>query len=139
MVIPADPEEMRQFQAQCVAQCQCAVDISLPLAYILLPSKQAFQSIYNRCVDAQRPPPPMPLTCWHAGVFVIVLVLNAASEVMCNFLHPLVSLKRINNDLLMWEPPPPPPPSAHSPDHSRNRHDEFQLCKSAFRLGEFGI
>uniref|UniRef100_A0A3B4YDD8 Autophagy related 2A n=1 Tax=Seriola lalandi dorsalis TaxID=1841481 RepID=A0A3B4YDD8_SERLL len=88
MVIPADPEEMRQFQAQCVAQCQCAVDISLPLAYILLPSKQAFQSVYNR----------------------------------------------INNDLLMWEPPPPPPPSAHSPDHGRHRHDEFQLCKSAFRL-----
>uniref|UniRef100_A0A8C9ZCI1 Autophagy related 2A n=1 Tax=Sander lucioperca TaxID=283035 RepID=A0A8C9ZCI1_SANLU len=89
MVIPADPEEMRQFQAQCVAQCQCAVDINLPLAYILLPSKQAFQSFYNR----------------------------------------------INNDLLMWEPPPP---SAHSPDHSRHHHDEFQLCKSAFRLGEFG-
>ncbi|KAF0039814.1 hypothetical protein F2P81_008049 [Scophthalmus maximus] len=88
MVIPADPEEMRQFQAQCVAQCQCAVDINLPLAYILLPSKQAFQSIYNR----------------------------------------------INNDLLMWEPPPPPLPSARSPDHSRHRRDEFQLCKSAFRL-----
>lgn len=33
----------------------------------------------------------------------------------------------------MWEPPPP---AAHSPDHSRHRHDEFQLCKSAFRLGE---
>uniref|UniRef100_A0A672GZ31 Autophagy related 2A n=1 Tax=Salarias fasciatus TaxID=181472 RepID=A0A672GZ31_SALFA len=48
MVIPADPDEMRQFQEQCVAQCQCAVDISLPLAYILLPSKQAFQSVYNR-------------------------------------------------------------------------------------------
>lgn len=48
MVIPADPQEMSQFQAQCVAQCQCAVDISLPLAYILLPSKQAFQSVYNR-------------------------------------------------------------------------------------------
>ncbi|XP_056294879.1 autophagy-related protein 2 homolog A [Pseudoliparis swirei] len=84
MVIPADPEEMRQFQAQCVAQCQCAVDINLPLAYILLPSKQAFQSFYNR----------------------------------------------INNDLLMWEPPPP---SAHSPNQSRHHHDEFQLCKSAFR------
>ncbi|XP_047441149.1 autophagy-related protein 2 homolog A [Mugil cephalus] len=88
MVIPADPEEMSQFQEQCVAQCQCAVDISLPLAYILLPSKQAFQSIYNR----------------------------------------------INNDLLMWEPPPPPPSSARSPDHSRHHRDEFQLCKSAFRL-----
>ncbi|KAF3693991.1 Autophagy-related protein 2 -like protein A [Channa argus] len=87
MVIPADPEEMSQFQAQCVSQCQCAVDISLPLAYILLPSKQAFQSIYNR----------------------------------------------INNDLLMWEPPPPP--SAYSPDQSRYHHsDDFQLCKSAFRL-----
>ncbi|KAM8909877.1 autophagy-related protein 2 homolog A [Spinachia spinachia] len=84
MVIPADPEEMRQFQAQCVAQCQCAVDVNLPLAYVLLPSKQAFQSFYNR----------------------------------------------INNDLLMWEPPPP---SVHSPNHSRH-HDEFQLCKSAFRL-----
>ncbi|KAF7667614.1 hypothetical protein LDENG_00053510 [Lucifuga dentata] len=88
MVIPADPEEMSQFQAQCVAQCQCAVDISLPLAYVFLPSKQAFQSIYNR----------------------------------------------INNDLLMWEPPPPPPPSPHSPNSSRRHHDEFQLCKSAFRL-----
>uniref|UniRef100_A0A3Q4G063 Autophagy related 2A n=1 Tax=Neolamprologus brichardi TaxID=32507 RepID=A0A3Q4G063_NEOBR len=52
MVIPADPEEMRQFQEQCVAQCQCAVDISMPLAYILLPSKQAFQSIYNRYVKS---------------------------------------------------------------------------------------
>ncbi|XP_041845733.1 autophagy-related protein 2 homolog A [Melanotaenia boesemani] len=88
MVIPADSEEMRQFQEQCVAQCQCAVDISMPLAYILLPSKQAFQSIYNR----------------------------------------------INNDLLMWEPPPPPPPSALNPDQSRHHHDDFQLCKSAFRL-----
>nr|XP_043897069.1 autophagy-related protein 2 homolog A isoform X2 [Solea senegalensis] len=88
MVIPADPEEMRQFQAQCVAQCQCAVDITLPLAYILLPSKQAYQSIYNR----------------------------------------------INNDLLMWEPPPPPPSSGHSPNHNLHRPDEFQLCKSAFRL-----
>uniref|UniRef100_A0A8C5E3R7 Autophagy related 2A n=1 Tax=Gouania willdenowi TaxID=441366 RepID=A0A8C5E3R7_GOUWI len=88
MVIPADPEEMGQFQEQCVAQCQCAVDINFPLAYILLPSKQAFQSIYNR----------------------------------------------INNDLLMWEPPPPPPSSVHSPSYSRHHPDEFQLCKSAFRL-----
>lgn len=40
---------------------------------------------------------------------------------------------RINNDLLMWEPPPP---AAHSPERSRHHHDEFQLCKSAFRLGE---
>ncbi|XP_061756190.1 autophagy-related protein 2 homolog A [Nerophis ophidion] len=88
MVIPADPEEMRQFQSQCVAQCQCVVDVRLPLACVFLPSKQAFQSIYNR----------------------------------------------INNDLLMWEPPPPPPTSAQSSVHGRQHHDEFQLCKSAFRL-----
>uniref|UniRef100_A0A6Q2WTK4 Autophagy related 2A n=1 Tax=Esox lucius TaxID=8010 RepID=A0A6Q2WTK4_ESOLU len=48
MVIPADPEEMQQFHSQCVSQCQYVVDVSLPLAYIFLPSKQAFQSIYNR-------------------------------------------------------------------------------------------
>ncbi|XP_077588556.1 autophagy-related protein 2 homolog A [Stigmatopora nigra] len=88
MVIPADPEEMRQFQAQCVAQSQCAVDIRFPLAYILLPSKHAFQSIYNR----------------------------------------------INNDLLMWEAPAPAAPSTNSPTQARPQHDEFQLCKSAFRL-----
>uniref|UniRef100_A0A8C7G4R3 Autophagy related 2A n=1 Tax=Oncorhynchus kisutch TaxID=8019 RepID=A0A8C7G4R3_ONCKI len=46
MVIPADPEEMQQFQSQCVSQC--VVEVSLPLAYIFLPSKQAFQSVYNR-------------------------------------------------------------------------------------------
>ncbi|XP_012721537.2 autophagy-related protein 2 homolog A [Fundulus heteroclitus] len=63
MVIPADPEEMLQFQEQCVAQCQCAVDFSLPLAYILLPSKEAFQSIYNRINNdllMWEPPPPPP-------------------------------------------------------------------------------
>uniref|UniRef100_A0AAR2LYP3 Autophagy related 2A n=1 Tax=Pygocentrus nattereri TaxID=42514 RepID=A0AAR2LYP3_PYGNA len=93
MVIPADPEEMKEFQSQCVAQCQYVVDITLPVAYILFPSKEAFQSIYNR----------------------------------------------INNDLLMWEPPlspPSPPKSFHSPSQQhRSEDDEFQLCKSAFRLG----
>ncbi|XP_035267111.1 autophagy-related protein 2 homolog A [Anguilla anguilla] len=48
MVIPADPLEMKEFQAQCVSQCQCVVDIVLPLAVILLPSKEAYQSVYNR-------------------------------------------------------------------------------------------
>lgn len=69
MVIPADPEEMRQFQAQCVAQCQCAVDISLPQAYILLPSKQAFQSLYNRY--RTRGPPQQS-----RGSTVLTLLLN---------------------------------------------------------------
>uniref|UniRef100_A0A8C7J597 Autophagy related 2A n=1 Tax=Oncorhynchus kisutch TaxID=8019 RepID=A0A8C7J597_ONCKI len=94
MVIPADPEGMQQFQSQCVSQCQCVVDVFLPLAYIFLPSKQAFQSIYNR----------------------------------------------INNDLLMWEAPPPlGSKSDHSPLHRRQDDDNFQLCKSAFRLGETPI
>ena len=48
MVIPADPEEMRVFQEQCVCESQCVVDIVLPTAYILLPSKEAFNSVYNR-------------------------------------------------------------------------------------------
>uniref|UniRef100_A0A672MSP6 Autophagy related 2A n=1 Tax=Sinocyclocheilus grahami TaxID=75366 RepID=A0A672MSP6_SINGR len=48
MVIPADPEEMDEFQTQCICQCQYVVDITFPVAYILLPSKEAFLSIYNR-------------------------------------------------------------------------------------------
>lgn len=48
MVIPADPEEMEEFQSQCICQCQYVVDITFPVAYILLPSKEAFLSIYNR-------------------------------------------------------------------------------------------
>ncbi|KAG7464450.1 hypothetical protein MATL_G00165720 [Megalops atlanticus] len=90
MVIPADPVEMREFQSQCVSQCQCVVDITLPLAVILLPSKEAYQSVYNR----------------------------------------------INNDLLMWEPPPETPSGPHSPQRRslQVQDDDFQLCKSAFRL-----
>uniref|UniRef100_A0AAQ6AFJ3 Autophagy related 2A n=1 Tax=Amphiprion ocellaris TaxID=80972 RepID=A0AAQ6AFJ3_AMPOC len=80
MVIPADPEEMRQFQEQCVAQCQCAVDISLPLAYILLPSKQAFQSIYNR---------------------YFVLYLNEDTDKVC---FPLTSLSAVDSDSEEDEP-----------------------------------
>uniref|UniRef100_A0A8C1GNC8 Autophagy related 2A n=1 Tax=Cyprinus carpio TaxID=7962 RepID=A0A8C1GNC8_CYPCA len=48
MVIPADPEEMDEFQTRCICQCQYVVDITFPVAYILLPSKEAFLSIYNR-------------------------------------------------------------------------------------------
>uniref|UniRef100_A0A8C1SZB9 Autophagy related 2A n=1 Tax=Cyprinus carpio TaxID=7962 RepID=A0A8C1SZB9_CYPCA len=42
MVIPADPEEMDEFQTRCICQCQYVVDITFPVAYILLPSKEAF-------------------------------------------------------------------------------------------------
>uniref|UniRef100_A0A8C1JRV3 Autophagy related 2A n=1 Tax=Cyprinus carpio TaxID=7962 RepID=A0A8C1JRV3_CYPCA len=61
MVIPADPEEMDEFQTQCICQCQYVVDITFPVAYILLPSKEAFLSIYNRINNdllMWEPPPP---------------------------------------------------------------------------------
>ncbi|XP_050983369.1 autophagy-related protein 2 homolog A isoform X1 [Labeo rohita] len=63
MVIPADPEEMDEFQTQCICQCQYVVDITFPVAYILLPSKDAFLSIYNRINNdllMWEPPPPPP-------------------------------------------------------------------------------
>ncbi|KAI7801585.1 putative autophagy-related protein 2-like protein A, partial [Triplophysa rosa] len=67
MVIPADPEEMKEFQSQCICQCQYVVDITFPVAFILLPSKEAFQSIYNRINNdllmwepPPAPPPPAP-------------------------------------------------------------------------------
>uniref|UniRef100_A0A672Q8Q3 Autophagy related 2A n=1 Tax=Sinocyclocheilus grahami TaxID=75366 RepID=A0A672Q8Q3_SINGR len=63
MVIPADPEEMDEFQTQCICQCQYVVDITFPVAYILLPSKEAFLSIYNRINNdllMWEPPPPPP-------------------------------------------------------------------------------
>ncbi|XP_063044404.1 autophagy-related protein 2 homolog A isoform X2 [Engraulis encrasicolus] len=91
MVIPADPEEMRVFQEQCVSESQCVVDVILPSAYILLPSKEALNSVYNR----------------------------------------------INNDLLMWEPPVTSSAETGKPrsaTHRSPQDDEFQLCKSAFKL-----
>uniref|UniRef100_A0A671SIU6 Autophagy-related protein 2 homolog A-like n=1 Tax=Sinocyclocheilus anshuiensis TaxID=1608454 RepID=A0A671SIU6_9TELE len=63
MVIPADPEEMDEFQTQCICQCQYVFDITFPVAYILLPSKEAFLSIYNRINNdllMWEPPPPPP-------------------------------------------------------------------------------
>ncbi|KAI1898687.1 hypothetical protein AGOR_G00074940 [Albula goreensis] len=63
MVIPADPVEMHEFQAQCISQCQFVVDITLPLAVILLPSKEAYQSVYNRINNdllMWEPPPEAP-------------------------------------------------------------------------------
>lgn len=62
MVIPADPEEMKEFQSQCISQCQYVVDITFPVACVLLPSKEAFQSIYNRINNdlLMWEPPPSP-------------------------------------------------------------------------------
>lgn len=74
-----------------------------------------------------------------SGCFLLRNVLHK------NNLYPLCAhcytfTYRINNDLLMWEPPPtpcPPPKISHSPQQQRRpEDDEFQLCKSAFRLGQ---
>uniref|UniRef100_K7FR71 Autophagy related 2A n=1 Tax=Pelodiscus sinensis TaxID=13735 RepID=K7FR71_PELSI len=48
MVIPGDPEEMAEFQAKTVAASQYALEVTLPSAHIFLPSKEFYESIYNR-------------------------------------------------------------------------------------------
>ncbi|XP_012318457.2 autophagy-related protein 2 homolog A isoform X3 [Aotus nancymaae] len=94
MVIPGDPEEMRTFQSRTLALSRCSLEVILPSAHIFLPSKEVYESIYNR----------------------------------------------INNDLLMWEPAdllPTPDPAAQPsgfPGPSGFWHDNFKMCKSAFRL-----
>ncbi|XP_027436314.1 autophagy-related protein 2 homolog A isoform X1 [Zalophus californianus] len=94
MVIPGDPEEMRTFQSRALALSRCSLEVLLPSAHIFLPSKEVYESLYNR----------------------------------------------INNDLLMWEPAdllPTPDPAAHPagfPGPSGFWHDNFKMCKSAFKL-----
>ncbi|KAM6161060.1 autophagy-related protein 2 homolog A isoform 2-T2 [Erethizon dorsatum] len=48
MVIPGDPEEMRTFQSQTLALSRCSLEVTLPSAHIFLPSKEIYESIYNR-------------------------------------------------------------------------------------------
>ncbi|XP_027628218.1 autophagy-related protein 2 homolog A isoform X1 [Tupaia chinensis] len=94
MVIPGDPEEMRTFQNRTLALSRCSVEVVLPGAHIFLPSKEVYESLYNR----------------------------------------------INNDLLMWEPAdllPTPDLTTHPPGFpgpSGFWHDNFKMCKSAFKL-----
>ncbi|XP_016063918.1 PREDICTED: autophagy-related protein 2 homolog A [Miniopterus natalensis] len=96
MVIPGDPEEMRTFQSRALALSRCSLEVVLPSAHVFLPSKEVYESLYNR----------------------------------------------INNDLLMWEPadllPAPTPASAAHlpgfPGPSGFWHDNFKMCKSAFKL-----
>ncbi|XP_059257936.1 autophagy-related protein 2 homolog A isoform X1 [Mustela nigripes] len=94
MVIPGDPEEMRTFQSRALALSRCSLEVLLPSAHIFLPSKEVYESLYNR----------------------------------------------INNDLLMWEPAdllPAPAPATHPagfPGPSGFWHDNFKMCKSAFKL-----
>ncbi|XP_046500230.1 autophagy-related protein 2 homolog A isoform X2 [Equus quagga] len=94
MVIPGDSEEMRAFQSRALALSRCSLEVVLPSAHVFLPSKEVYESLYNR----------------------------------------------INNDLLMWEPAdlvPAPEPAAHPsgyPGPSGFWHDNFKMCKSAFKL-----
>ncbi|XP_075401574.1 autophagy-related protein 2 homolog A isoform X2 [Tenrec ecaudatus] len=48
MVIPGDPEEMRAFQNRTLALSRCSLEVSLPSAHIFLPSKELYETIYNR-------------------------------------------------------------------------------------------
>ncbi|XP_057634156.1 autophagy-related protein 2 homolog A isoform X1 [Chionomys nivalis] len=48
MVIPGDPEEMRTFQSRTLAMSRCTLDVIMPCAHIFLPSKEVYESIYNR-------------------------------------------------------------------------------------------
>ncbi|XP_059566161.1 autophagy-related protein 2 homolog A isoform X1 [Myotis daubentonii] len=96
MVIPGDPEEMRAFQSRALALSRCSLEVVLPSAHVFLPSKEVYESLYNR----------------------------------------------INNDLLMWEPAdllptPASAPATHPPGFpgpSGFWHDNFKMCKSAFKL-----
>ncbi|XP_016012950.2 autophagy-related protein 2 homolog A isoform X1 [Rousettus aegyptiacus] len=94
MVIPGDPEEMRTFQSRALALSRCSLEVVLPSAHVFLPSKEVYESLYNR----------------------------------------------INNGLLLWEPAdllPAPTPAAQPPGFpgpSGFWHDNFKMCKSAFKL-----
>lgn len=96
MVIPGDPEEMKAFQNRALALSRCSLEVVLPSTHVFLPSKEVYESLYNR----------------------------------------------INNDLLMWEPAdllpaPVPSPAIHPPGlpgASGFWHDNFKMCKSAFKL-----
>ncbi|XP_055987729.1 autophagy-related protein 2 homolog A [Sorex fumeus] len=48
MVIPGDAEEMRAFQNRALALSRCCLELLLPNAHIFLPSKDFYESLYNR-------------------------------------------------------------------------------------------
>ncbi|XP_069500847.1 autophagy-related protein 2 homolog A [Ambystoma mexicanum] len=48
MVIPGDREEMADFQKSTVAMSQYALEVTVPCAHIFFPSKEYYESIYNR-------------------------------------------------------------------------------------------
>ncbi|XP_059959297.1 autophagy-related protein 2 homolog A isoform X2 [Mesoplodon densirostris] len=48
MVIPGDAEEMRTFQSRALALSRCSLEVVLPGAHVFLPSKEVYESLYNR-------------------------------------------------------------------------------------------
>lgn len=48
MVIPGDPEEMRAFQGRALALSRCSLEVLLPSTHVFLPSKEVYESLYNR-------------------------------------------------------------------------------------------
>ncbi|XP_051900923.1 LOW QUALITY PROTEIN: autophagy-related protein 2 homolog A-like [Pristis pectinata] len=48
MVIPGDPEEMAEFQSQTLATSRYVLELTLPALHLLLPSKEFYESVYNR-------------------------------------------------------------------------------------------
>ncbi|KAM9301925.1 autophagy-related protein 2 homolog A [Gastrophryne carolinensis] len=52
MVIPADPEEMADFQRVALESSQYTLEVTLPRAHVFLPSKDVYENLYNRlCND----------------------------------------------------------------------------------------
>ncbi|XP_073073660.1 autophagy-related protein 2 homolog A isoform X2 [Manis javanica] len=67
MVIPGDPEEMRAFQGRALALSRCSLEVLLPSTHVFLPSKEVYESLYNRINNdllmwepADLLPPPAP-------------------------------------------------------------------------------
>ncbi|KAG8438091.1 hypothetical protein GDO86_008686 [Hymenochirus boettgeri] len=52
MVIPADPNEMSDFQHATLASSEYTLEVILPRAHVFFPSKELYESLYNRlCND----------------------------------------------------------------------------------------
>lgn len=125
MVIPGDPEEMRTFQSRALALSRCSLEVVLPSAHVFLPSKEVYESLYNR---------------WRRSGRLVAGRQGAGLGLRPATIDPPACL-RINNGLLLWEPAdllPAPTPAAQPPGFpgpSGFWHDNFKMCKSAFKLG----
>ncbi|XP_063002254.1 LOW QUALITY PROTEIN: autophagy-related protein 2 homolog A [Elgaria multicarinata webbii] len=72
MVIPGDPEEMAEFQSQTLEASQYALELTCPTMHIFLPSKEFYESLYNRINNdllmwEPLSPPPSPAQTLGAG------------------------------------------------------------------------